>query len=258
MQYIVVASHRRSGTHLLIDSLINNLENCLPDYINLDTQGIPRSADYDCGQSCIVCKTHAHGNIHAFFEAKGANHLEIDSFLQKSKVIYIHRDGRDVLVSLYHYMKSFHKAVLKESFECFIKNLNDFDADTYNGFLNRIEYWMFHIDSWSNLSGLPVYFVSFDEIIRDFCGSMRNIESFLDMKMKLSLRDLRLTKNDRFKYFIHRICNKIVSFSSVKRSSINFRAGVSNAWKKEFSNEAEQIFASYADDFYSKYQTKNT
>ena len=66
----------------------------------------------------------------------------VRAFLENNKAIYVYRDGRDVLVSFYHYMKGFRDDL--PEFSNFIKMNNDFNP--YHTSVNRIEYWKEHVE----------------------------------------------------------------------------------------------------------------
>ena len=50
------------------------------------------------------------------------------SVLRESPAIYVHRDGRDVMASLYYYMQSFDEDVKKQSFSEFLRSESKLDG----------------------------------------------------------------------------------------------------------------------------------
>ena len=68
------------------------------------------------------------------------------SVLRESPAIYVHRDGRDVMVSLYYYMQSFDEDVKKQSFSEFLRSESKLDGvDTG---MSRPAYWAHHARTW--------------------------------------------------------------------------------------------------------------
>lgn len=80
---VFVASYRRSGTHLTLDSLAVNFPELGETFANFDS-------DAQDVHSCRLFKTHVHAQDAA------------NSFESSSKFIHVVRDGRDVMVSLYY------------------------------------------------------------------------------------------------------------------------------------------------------------
>lgn len=156
---IVVVSHRRSGTHLAIDSILNNLEpfrSSRSPVVNLDriTSRSLRPLSVEALRRCFesgpcVFKTHTHPDIEAFFDRDAEKVRLLSSILSSSFVIYVHRDGRDVMTSLFHYV-SRHVNPECAAMTCgsFLRMFNEFDAETYAGDLGRVEYWKRHVEGW--------------------------------------------------------------------------------------------------------------
>jgi hypothetical protein len=109
---IIIFSHRRSGTHLIIDTLINNF-NLSKNYLNLDLLNKRRQDNISINSfkerisKRQIFKSHSHGNLKSFFDNNLFYDQRLRDILNKSKKIYVYRDGRDVLVSLYFYMQTF-------------------------------------------------------------------------------------------------------------------------------------------------------
>jgi hypothetical protein len=55
---------------------------------------------------------------------------------------------------------------------------NDFDADTYEGSMNRVEYWQYHVNGW--LSKPDVFFVSFEKLKEDYKDTILEIADYLE------------------------------------------------------------------------------
>ena len=121
-------------------------------------------------------------------------HLPVDALVYspQAKYIYIGRDGRDVLWSMYHHHANANDAfydALNETPGLVGEKLGRVTTDVKTYFNTWIEkdgypFWSF----WENVSGwwairhLPnILFVHFDNLKRDMPGEIRRIAAFLDI-----------------------------------------------------------------------------
>lgn len=156
---VIVASYRRSGTHLTIDSLLNNGKNIHKSYVNFDRLGHrhpePLSARAfsnlisEAGDRTVVLKTHAphRSDIDTPEEAALWERLLADSH-----TVYVLRDPRDVMVSLWHYRLSFDPGYAEKA--------------TFSDHIKRnIERWRLHVEHWMERE---VSLVRFEDWARDY------------------------------------------------------------------------------------------
>lgn len=154
---LVVASHMRSGTHLTIDLLRRNLPSVSARYLNLDRlmpdHGEPLGvAAFDrrlAGLEGVpLLKTHAPAQP-GWFAAADAGARRARSLLDAARVVYVVRDGRDVLVSLFYYMRHYSERVRAQSFAAFLRDRDDF-FQACEGFaeLDRASAWARHVEGW--------------------------------------------------------------------------------------------------------------
>lgn len=125
-QHVVVASHQRSGTHLTIDAILNNFDR-FDGYHDLDrlTARHPKHVDRETFAERIrtapaVLKTHTHGAHEAYF-GDDTNARFVRALMEEHPVIYVYRDGRDVLTSLYYYARENDEAMREVSFSRFLR-----------------------------------------------------------------------------------------------------------------------------------------
>ena len=122
------------------------------------------------------------------------SHLPVDTlvFSQKAKYIYMGRDGRDVLWSLYNHHRNMRKEVLQD-----IDNLSERTGpplgeapssviEYFRAWLAKDGYpwWPYwsHIRSWWEIKDLPnVMLLHFSNLKRDMPAVIRRIAAFLDL-----------------------------------------------------------------------------
>ncbi len=227
---ILVVSHRRSGTHWVIDSLRNNFPNVEYQFYTLDQiskshqhytpiSEFTRKISKASGQ--LILKSHMTAQLTPFDPSEREFVKEL---LRSNKVIYVYRDGRDVLVSLYHYMQGFRNDL--PSFSDFIRMKNDFDC--YYSSVNRIEYWKEHVVGWISKSDLDIITVSYEQLHSNYEGTVRKLSDFLSLPLKSNGVDrIELKKYGRFRRALRRLFP-----TSARSSAISPRKGIVGDWKK--------------------------
>lgn len=232
---VLVASHRRSGTHLTLDSLVNNFPAFRAGFGNLD-----RSTASDGARGYRLFKTHSHGNLIRFAESRG------QVVPHDARIIYVHRDGRDVMVSLYHYMCGFDERIREVHFDDFIKMTNEYDSETYDGNFNRVTYWRFHVESWINHADHPVLFISFQDWINEYERTIEKVAEFINAKrVDDHVVDLRRQAKPSLASRAKNAVSRRL-FGRSKESSIGFRSGKIGAWRELFTNSSLSYFESQA------------
>jgi hypothetical protein len=83
---------------------------------------------------------------------------------RRGRFVFVVRDGRDVCLSLYHH-------------RCNFKRYEGSFDQHFDDFINGTEYnWFEHIRPWlENASGLPITYVRFEDLKRDFMGTVRAV-----------------------------------------------------------------------------------
>ena len=189
MNTILVSSHRRSGTHFLIDSLRKNVENAefpnhrhLPADFNLGSLFSKSDQVYSTFERLInssnpvIVKSHLLPEECHITSPRDKHEALILEIFVNSKKIYISRSGQDVLTSLYKYLKP------ESSFSAFIRENNDHivkeirSPQAYDS--NRVSYWAHHINQWHQEDS--VKFVTFTQLMRNFDFTMNDLFQFLD------------------------------------------------------------------------------
>lgn len=171
---IVVASHPRSGTHLLIDTLRRQFEACRswkwPGerldrlYCNIDeipgTSGVlseATAARILQRTERPLIKTHAWPGYQQAFLGSHDGDLDkswVDWLNERATVFYVYRDGRDVLCSYQLFRQGF-EAKANGSIGAFLRGTED---DT-----NRVQRWADHVRAWRDQT--DVHLVQFEELL---------------------------------------------------------------------------------------------
>jgi len=246
MKNVLVVSHRRSGTHLTIDAIRNNFhvfsnggevaDLTLDNYTERKNKGdfskLRQLALKVSDKSCVY-KAHTNVNVELYF---GRSFDVEDGFIKKlfdsSKIIYVYRDGRDVMTSLYHYQKQFSETVKQQSFSEFLRGINTTDRYSYNDELSRVGYWAHHVSNW--LERREILPLCFDDIKVNFRESLSRISSYIDVEPNSNIIDVTMEKSEQ----------GIVRDKSALRSSVSFRKGISGDWKNEFTSDDLDYFYS--------------
>ncbi len=173
---VIVASHPRSGTHLLMDLLRRQFEACRswkwPGerldrlYCSIDELEAERGRlDAQTARRILsrtrrpIIKTHAWPGLQNTFLAPHHDGLPpkwAEWLQEKGTVLYVHRDGRDVMCS-YQMMRSRMEASSAEPAGTFMRGA-DPDQDE-----NRVRRWARHVEAWTTADNVHV--LSFGSIL---------------------------------------------------------------------------------------------
>lgn len=261
---IIVASHRRSGTHFTIDTIFNNFKNSYANkYINLDRIEVghdkPSSKevhepplkinqfiDIVSSESKII-KTHFLPSSLAKLHLQSEEEIKfINNLFTNTKIIYVYRNGIEVMSSLYIYMKYFNKEVNNMPFERFLQSTNDFDDNN----LNRLQYWKLHITEWQSFSknNSNVLLLKYEDLLNQNIHVVKLISKFIGVDFPEEPIDVKYstTKNPYLKLY-HKALQKL-NIGSVKRTTITpglkFKDNV-----ELFNKRARRIFLDEIGDF---------
>lgn len=91
---------------------------------------------------------------------------------RRGRFVFVLRDGRDVCVSLFHH---------RRSFKGFTGNFDEH----FDNFLYDREYnWFDHLRPWlENAYGLPIHYLHFEDLKRDFDGTVRHLAEFCGIEV---------------------------------------------------------------------------
>lgn len=246
---IIVASHRRSGTHLVLDSLRANAPDVHPAFMTLERidpshpNHLPLAA-FDrtlrSRKGIVLVKTHALPDARDWQSSEAGDYAT--HLLAGASTVYVHRDGRDVLVSLYHYMASYSPDVASVPFGDFIRaRRNAPDAPA----ISRPGYWQHHALTW--LRSEPEALAPFASLQTDFETTLRAVADRLDLRLRPTLRQVSLDERGGWANAVRRVLLRRFGIGGGRRSTaIRPRAGGSGGWRAAFGAEDLAFFESEA------------
>jgi len=214
---IIVASHRRSGTHWTIDSLRHNCPDIDKDCVNMDRllsvhrDTITADHFFSCTGKNTLVKTHSPSTLLPF--QKDNKLKEIERPFYSSRKVYVVRDGRDVMVSLYYYLQ--YMGIEFNSFSDFLRTNNEFDG--YH--MNRVFYWVLHVNSWLDVADV---IVRYEDLHNDYENTVKSTIDVLGLRVNPKVVPVML--------------------NSVRSSAVFPRQGMVGGWKKLFSSNDLEFF----------------
>lgn len=264
---ILVISHRRSGTHWTIDTVRNNFASTSRTFLTLerllpwhkDSVSLDKFQSLLASQNGIpIIKTHLLPTLGAFTQEPVLEGF-VQSLLDKSKIVYVYRDGRDVLVSLYHYAKKFNPEIGQISFSDFIRMDDEGGRGRENGVrVDRMEYWRRHVEGW--LARPDVFGLQYENLHSNYEESVANIGDFLGLELQSNIKRIELPKYGNRSSTTGRIVAKamdmlrpVLSPKRLGRSSAVLpRKGVVGDWRQYFSDEDLLLFDTVAGELMRK------
>ncbi len=243
---IVVASHRRSGMQWTIDALRNNSPDINDSYMSLEQMEAEHDAAIPLAKfrrQLLNMDGRVLINLHDLPSAdswKGLDErLFVRAVLQHSPTIYVHRDGRDVMVSLYYYMQSFSETVRNQTFAQFLRS--EATTDGEESALSRPAFWARHVDSWLQRDSLLA--VSYSELETEFESTLRKLSAFLQISLNDCLRPLAIPGPQNSEPMLDNVLGRLGFRRRRGAYSEQARLGKSGDWRKLFDKHDRDFFA---------------
>jgi len=184
-QPVIVASHRRSGTHLTIDLLRRQFRECgawkWPGegldalYTNLDRLGWhpdpltpARFASLLARAEHPLLKTHATPDLGELRDVQGP---WVDQLLQRARIIYVVRDGRAVMVSAQR-----HEARLGLDVGRDVLDYMRLETDGRS----RVRAWADHVEQWLGVEG--VLLLRYEDVVHRGADVVARLGDFLGLE----------------------------------------------------------------------------
>jgi hypothetical protein len=247
---IIVISHRRSGTHWTLDALRHNFRGVDPTPLVLDRvlpwhpQHLPLEQFEEQirdGAGIRLIKTHVPPTLAPFRVDRSVDRFT-RSLLSESNRVYVYRDGRDVLVSLYLYMQHFDETVSAATFSEFVRMENQFDVipgqeTTYN----RVQYWKAHVTGWLDDPGTVS--VAYEQLHESYESTIARIGRVLDLATSGPVKLVSPPSTWIGKLAI-RVARKLGI--ETRTSAILPHRGTTGTWKRYFSEGDIEFFNRHA------------
>lgn len=242
---IVIATHRRSGTHWTIDALRNNSPDICDSFLTLERIEAGHDAPIPLDDFRMQLESmdgRALVKVHDLPTAtywKGEAERQFAcAVLENSPIIYVHRDGRDVMASLYHYMQSFDETVKGQSFSAFLRGEAALDGVATG--LSRPAYWARHIQAW--LARPNALAVSYGALESDYEAALRQMAAFLEVRLNRALRPIHLPGAQSRPTYLERVKWKLGIRPKKLSSAVQPRHGKSGDWRVHFSERDLAFF----------------
>jgi hypothetical protein len=185
----------------------------------------------------VIVKTHTPHDLQPFQIEKELFDY-VQALLGRSRIVYVYRDGRDVMVSLYHYMRHYDPNIRNVSFSDFIRMPNKFDSPTSTQLgSGRVEYWRSHVEGWLEQPGVQA--ISYEQLYGAYEVTIKRLADRLDMELGTSLQPVRPAVTR-----LHRAALRAATLLGYDRRSTAIlpRKGVIGEWKQHFSEEDIEFF----------------
>ena len=219
---VIVVSARRSGTHLMVDLLVNNYgyESINCNYIDFNKfTGEPlypaselEQLEIQLESSNKVMWSHAHDyRDYTKYNHKANEIQRLDSIFKNSKIILVYRDIRDIISSC------FSRPRINSKYKSFKDFYNNFNYDGYElidqHYYNFADLLIQYYKNWfsvymsKEVLELDMEIISFEEIVSNYSNTLTKLDKFLDIESDKDIdvrlpnknKDLLYTTNDFYK-----------------------------------------------------------
>lgn len=164
--------------------------------------------------------------------------LFVRAVLQHSPTIYVHRDGRDVMVSLYYYMQSFSETVRNQSFARFLRSEAAVDGE--GSAYSRPGYWARHVDAWLQKHSLLA--VSYSKLETDFESTVQRLAAFLQVNLNDGLRPLATPGPQNSEPILESVLGRLGVRRRRGAYPAQARLSKSGDWRKLFDKRDRDFF----------------
>lgn len=200
MKPIIVFSHERSGTHLLIN-LINyeNSGNFKSIGYDENLSNYNKSGYYNSVIKNLIVDSHVKDVVLKSHHQSTFVENFIDYLLEKYSVIYIKREVKDVLCSYYkflsrgHYMfPSIDDWVFSNPDEVGRNFIVPYFPDPHVLIepMNYVDRWKIHTDGWGKYKN-DILILNYEDILLSFSSQKPKIESYIGKKISDNIIDIK-------------------------------------------------------------------
>jgi hypothetical protein len=241
---VVVASHPRSGTHLTLDLIRKQFAACqgwlwfgetLHNlYLSLGRLEPSNSAHLSIEEAKDllrradrpVVKTHHEPDL---AELPDPQRSFARSLLDQGDVLYVVRDGRDVLASMHTWLQE-----LREEARC---PFREFIRQEQDG-ASWVRRWAQHVEAWRDVPGVRLF--RFEEIVGQPEVAIRELGDYLDLEPQYRTPYLpaRVTDASRWADYWRRLTRQFESTAIPGR----YRGREPVDWERALSQEDRAFF----------------
>ncbi len=250
---IIVAAHRRSGTHLAIDLLRRQFHECRSWkwpceylhhlYLDMDLLRPRHPWHIDTAKAYALLEraprpiVKTHGLPH--FRHLGEQASELIRLFQAADTFYVLRDGRDVLCSMYAWSNG-----VGSRTQC---SLSEYMREIINGG-NRVQVWADHVRTW--LQSREVKVLRYEDIISQPRESLKQLEAALGLKA--SWTEPLVPRRVRNRW--HRRWVRLVAVWPQSTAVLGKAGGARPPkWRETFSPDDRALFHEYAGDVLTRF-----
>ena len=248
---VVVATHRRSGTQWAIDALRNNSPDISETFMALEQIEASHDAAIPLAtfrRQLLNLEGNVLINVH---DLPSANYWEdlderlfVRTILRNSPTIYVHRDGRDVLVSLYYYMQSFSETVRNQPFARFLRGESAL-AGVDSG-ISRPAYWALHVNSWLEKENLLS--IAYRDLETDYEATVQRMAEFLQVSLNPRLQLVNPLSQHDGDGILESVLGRLGFWRKRGTHSDQPRIGKSGDWRRHFDRRDQEFFMKEAGD----------
>ena len=190
---VVVAAHRSSSMRWVLDALRHNSPDICDSFLVLEQTEASHDANIPLGRfrrELLSLQGRVLVSVHDLPSATYWRGLDERLFartiLRNSPAIFVHRDGRDVMVSLYYYMRSISETVRNQSFSQFLRG--DPALHGENTGLSRPGFWAHHARAWLAQDKLLV--IAYADLETRYAATVHKMTDFLQVRANATLQPL--------------------------------------------------------------------
>ncbi len=243
---ILLNSHRRSGTHFLIDSIRKNFNGAyFPNHYQIP-------ADFNIGSlfeksdritntflklinqnnNPVIIKSHLLPEEMDITNPQNRHEELIKEIFDTSMKLHVHRDGKDVLTSLYHFIYPGNQT----SFLDFLEEPNDHivrqirTPSTFDA--NRVRYWSYYVSSWIRRN--DTLNISYGELKNDFDQTIEKVSNHLQLELKFNPPQSPAFPKGKLFHNIRKKLNHFGLVSLPESSSVRPRKGIEGDYVSYF------------------------
>ena len=186
-------------------------------------------------EGTVLVKTHSLPDPRAWQTPEAGRYAA--ELLADAPVIYAHRDGRDTLVSLYHYMASFSADIAQQSFAAFIRHQQSApDAPA----LSRAAYWQHHVLTWARAK--PRALAGFGEMLADFESTLRGVAERVGLELSATVAPVGLDGGPGKGNVVRRLLGGQLRMGPRRSTAIRPRGGATGGWRELFDADDVAFF----------------